>query len=336
MVKDTRLKAVVVGCGSIGSLYDEYRRGADPRSHAGAYFRNPRTRLVAGADTDATRREKFSKMWGVRSYEDYKDMFARERPEIVSVCTWPESHAEITIAAAEAGARAVICEKPLADSLINGHKLVNACEVRNVCLAVNHSRRWDEAHRQIRDFLASGQLGNVQHVTVQYVRGIANSGSHIVDLLRFFFGEVDWVRAFDRLRERDPDPALDGYIMMRSGVGCSMAGLLRGNYDIFDWDIIGTAGRLKIEDLGYRTRLWRLAPHPDWPDRHVFIEAQSPFPPGLRRMMTSAVDNIVQCVTLNATPLDTGRDGLAALETVTALKKSAAAGGERVNLPLQG
>jgi predicted dehydrogenase len=262
-------------------------------------------------------------------------MLARERPDIVSVCTWPDSHAEVTIACVSAGAKVVFCEKPLADSLPNGVKLVEACESNKVTLAVNHMRRWDKAHQQVRDFVASGELGDVRHAVSHYARGVANYGSHIADLLRFFFGEVDWVRAFNLLNEQNPDPVLDAYIKMQNGVGCALVGCSREYYDIFDFDIIGTRGRIRIEDLGYRIRLWNMGAHLEIPDRNVLIEASSPFPQSLHGMMLAAVDNLVRCITGGQKPLSTGRDGLAALEIIEALKRSAAAHGERVSLPLE-
>lgn len=322
-----------MGCGGVGSLYDEGRKGLDPHAHAGGYNSHPATRLVAGADISAERRESFSRTWGVPTFADFSEMFERVHPDLVSICTWPDSHAEIALAAVEAGAKAVFCEKPLSDSLDDAHKMVEVCEAKGVPLATNHLRRWDVTHQQIRDFLKSGKLGNLQHATVHYTQGVANSGSHIADLLRFFFGEVNWVRAFDRLRESYADPALDAYVSMKNGLGCAMVGCKRGHYDVFDWDIVGTGGRLRIEDLGCSTRVWQIGEHPEFPNTKVLVETPSPFPPGLRGMMLAAVDNLVRCVSEGATLLDDGRDGLAALEVILALKKSVAAG-ERVELPL--
>lgn len=334
LAKSTKLKAAVVGCGSIGSLFDEGRRGLDPWTHAGAYAKHPRTILVAGCDVDARKRENFSKTWGVPTYANYSDMFVHERPDIVSVCTWPDSHAEVTIAAVEAGARAVFCEKPLADSLPNGRKLVQVCEAHNVTLAVNHLRRWDRGHQKVRDFLREGGLGIPQHVTAYYANGVANSGSHVADLLRFFFGEVSWVRAFDRLREKDPDPALDAYLEMQNEVGCALVGCPHNYCDLFEFDIVGTQGRLAIEDRGSRFRLWRVGSDPQRPSRKILVEEPAPFPSGLRGMMLGAVENLVRCVIEQEKLLDTGRDGLAALEVITAVQRSAVAGGDPVSLPL--
>ena len=335
MTKGTKLKAAIVGCGSIGSLYDEGRQGLDPLSHAGAYSQHPRTQLVAGADNDPGRRAKFVRMWGVPVYEHYSEMFTREQPDIISICTWPDSHTEIGVEAAEAGARVVFCEKPLSISITEGAKLIEACEKRNIVLAVNHTRRWDRAHQEIKNFLARGELGRLQDATVHYSRGVSNYGSHIADLLRFFFGEVQWVRAFNRLNESYPDPALDAYLNMRNGMGCAIVGCRREYFDVFEWDVMGTSRRLRIEDFGRRIHLYNLVMQPEFPKRQAFIEAPSPFSPSLRGMMLAAVDNLVLCATQGQRPACTGRDGLAAVEIVTALKRSAASGGERVSLPLE-
>lgn len=324
------LKAVVIGCGSIGSLYDEGRQALDPHSHAGAYASHPLISLRAGADIDPVRRDRFASMWNVPVYEDYREMLAVEKPDLVSVCTWADSHREIVVCAVEAGARAVFCEKPLADSLASARRLVEICEARGVPLAVNHLRRWDTAHQQIRDFLTRGELGEVQHVTVHYVRGIANSGSHIADLLRFFFGEVAWVWVRDRLREDEIDRSVDGYIAMQNGVGCALVGCARGNYDLFDWDIVGTRGRLRIENLGYVSRLWRIDAHKEFPGVPILAEVPSPFPPGMRGVMVAAVDNLIRNLIAGEPLLDSGQDGLAALEIVTALQESAASGGRQI------
>jgi predicted dehydrogenase len=201
-------------------------------------------------------------------------------------------------------------------------------------ISVNHLRRWDKAHQQIREFLAARQLGEVHNVTVTYTHGIFNFGSHIADLLRFFFGEVYWVRGFDRLKEGGTDPTLSAFIEMKQGPSCVLNGCSRAHYTLFEWDIVGASGRIRIEDFGYRTRLWRLGPHPELRDRQVFIDAPVPFAPGLHGMMIAAVDDLVRCMTQGGNPFDTGRDGLAALEITTAIKQSAVNDGERVDLPL--
>lgn len=327
-MRDTSLKAAIVGCGAIGSLYDEGRQGQDPHSHAGAYTTHPAVRLVAGADIDPVRRKELTQMWGVSAYADYQEMLTCERPDIVSICTWPDSHAAITMAAVEAGVRAVFCEKPLADSLANGYRIVDVCERTGTVLAVNHWRRWDPCHQQVRQFLLHGELGAIQHVSVHYVRGIANSGSHLIDLLRFFFGDIASMCAFNRLGEDGSDPTLDAYLTMQNGIGCSLAGCRPGDYDLFEVDIIGTTGRLVIGDLGSETHLWRAAPHRDFSTTRTLREVKADFPRGAQGTMVAAVENIVQSLTRGVPVLGSGQDAVKALEAIVLLKESARTSGK--------
>ncbi|MCJ7766970.1 Gfo/Idh/MocA family oxidoreductase [Candidatus Bathyarchaeota archaeon] len=328
----TKLRAVVIGCGAVGSLYDEGRQDLDPYSHAGAYKANSATELVAGADINPERRKSFELMWKVKTYENYLSMLTQEKADIVSVCTWPDSHVKIIQASINCGARLIFCEKPLSDSVPDARKALEACKARKVILAVNHLRRWDTAHQQIRDFINAGNLGEVQHVTVHYSGHISNTGSHIVDLLRFFFGAIHWIRAFKHLNSSGSEEMLDAYIMMRNGVTCTIAGCVRKFYEVFDWDVLGTRGRLRIEDLGYRVQLWRVGMHSRFTNTHVLVETSPPFATPMRGVMLAAVDNLVRCLKENAVPLDSGVDGLVALETITALQHSAAHDGKRVYL----
>src|SRR5262245_16422014 len=72
--------------------------------HARGYAASPDTQLVALADLSLENARAFQAVHGgERIYQDYREMLAAERLDIVSVCTWPGLHAEMVIAAAEAG-----------------------------------------------------------------------------------------------------------------------------------------------------------------------------------------------------------------------------------------
>ena len=79
----------------------------------------------------------------LRPYSSYEEMLQREELDIVSVCTHAPLHAPVTLAAAEAGVKAVFCEKAIATSLAEADAMVAACDERNVKLVINHTRRWD-------------------------------------------------------------------------------------------------------------------------------------------------------------------------------------------------
>ena len=168
--------------------------------------------------------ERCGERWGVTSiYEDYKEMLREETLDIMSICTWNSTHLEIVREALKSGVKAVFCEKPIADSLSNADKMISLCNERGVILQVDHQRRFDGLHGEIRDFLQSGKLGRIQQVTFYYTSGIANTGSHMFDLLRFFFGDVEWVQAFysQNKSSNSFDPNIDGIVKFKNGLFCA-------------------------------------------------------------------------------------------------------------------
>ena len=107
-------KAAIVGCSRIGAFIDNEVIGRPdmvlPYSHAAGYEACPRTDIVAGSDLRPEVLEAFGGRYDVpasRLYADYREMIDREQPDIVSVATQPEQHAEVAIYAAEHGVRAV-------------------------------------------------------------------------------------------------------------------------------------------------------------------------------------------------------------------------------------
>lgn len=86
--------------------------------------------------------DKFSKRWKVHGlYADYKEMLSREKLNIVSVCTPSGTHSQIAVDAAKSGVKAIFCEKPIATSVPEARKIVDACKKHGMYLTVNHSRR---------------------------------------------------------------------------------------------------------------------------------------------------------------------------------------------------
>src|SRR5687768_7059764 len=108
-------RAGVIGCGEIGStiedkVLDASMRLVLPYGHAPAYQASRRVELVAGADNSVSQRRDFADRWAIpeqQVYADYRAMLACENLDIVSIATPTPLHAEMTLAAVEAGVRGI-------------------------------------------------------------------------------------------------------------------------------------------------------------------------------------------------------------------------------------
>src|SRR5438876_358623 len=122
--------------------------------HAAAYRELPDCEMVACADISRENAEAFAQAHGVpRIYLDYREMLAQERLDVLSICTWPRLHAEMIVAAAQAGVRAIHCEKPMADTWGGARRAAEECAQRGVQLTFNHQRRFGRPFRGARELL---------------------------------------------------------------------------------------------------------------------------------------------------------------------------------------
>src|SRR5438876_1241962 len=109
-------RVAIIGCGGIS------------RRHARGFREQPGCELVAGADVRPENAAKLASEFEIpRTYTDYRELLEKEHPDLVAICTWPGTHAEITAAAAEAGARGILCEKPACLSLEEADAMIAAC-----------------------------------------------------------------------------------------------------------------------------------------------------------------------------------------------------------------
>jgi predicted dehydrogenase len=187
-----------VGCGGIS------------RSHATAYAHLGAASLVAVCDIDPERLQVRATEFEVPGrYTDYREMFARERLDVVSVCTHAPLHADVACAAADAGIH-VLCEKPLALELESADRMVAHCAAAGVQLAVSHQFRFTPALRTARRLVAEGRIGTLRCVR-EVGKGrpagfeLMEMGVHYFDELAFFLDGIDWVHARVTFRGREAE-----------------------------------------------------------------------------------------------------------------------------------
>ncbi len=167
--------------------------GGIAKAHARYYAANEKTQIVAGADIHEGRLNEFCDAFSIAArYSDYHELLAKERPDIVSICTWQESHPEITIACAEAGVKGIFCEKPMGEDLAGPEKMVQVCEDRGVKLAIHHQSRYRPSMVAVRDLIANGGIGGPVSLVWHTGDGLLNSASHAIDWYRFVLGDPMW------------------------------------------------------------------------------------------------------------------------------------------------
>ena len=128
---------------------------------------------------------------GKALFRDLSAMLRAAAPECVAVATTTDSHHFFTMQAIEAGAKYILCEKPMASSLAQCDAMIEVCRENGVRLAINHHFRFSELHRAVKKALQSDLLGGVTSATVVAGNvGMAMIGTHLFELFSFISGEM--------------------------------------------------------------------------------------------------------------------------------------------------
>ena len=142
-----------------------------------------------------------------RLFRDAADLLDNTRPEIVIVATTAPTHAQYTELAAAAGARFILCEKPMATSLADCERMREVCRRSGARLAVNHQMRFMEQYSAPRRLLNSETFGGFRSATIVAGNfGLAMNGTHYVEAFRYLAGEppVEAVAWFSDARLPNP------------------------------------------------------------------------------------------------------------------------------------
>jgi predicted dehydrogenase len=203
------LRVGMVGYGFMGKAHSQAWRNA-PR-----FFDLPlQPELTALCGRDSAAVASAAETYGFAGWEtDWERLIAREDIDVVDICTPGDTHAEIAIAALEAG-KHVLCEKPLANTVEQGREMVAAAErasARGQAAMVGFNYRRVPALALARQMIADGRLGTVYQVRAQYLQdwlvdpefplvwrlqaekagsgALGDLGAHSIDLAQYLTGQ---------------------------------------------------------------------------------------------------------------------------------------------------
>ena len=344
------MKIALIGCGRIGFKLENDPLRYKPCTHWGGATAAG-LKISLACDINSQRLKEFSSMTGVHEkncYTDYRQLLKENKPEMAIIATWTDSHAPIAIDAAHSGARVIILEKPVAASLNDAAKIITACEEKKTSLLVNHERRYDSRYIKLKKILNDGIIGEVKTVHACMLTGgyrgesspsegggpLMHDGTHIIDMLRYLFGEIDSVRGSFQRGQRFggyEDRAV-AWLKVAGGIDVFLEAGGNREYFIFELQISGTSGKIIVGNgyqklfLKEKSRLYTgfhdLAekPFPQYKNNNCFT--------ALYQQTKKLLNNKETVIT------STGIDGYRAVETVHSIYYSAHLKGKEVPLPV--
>jgi len=324
----------VIGLGRIGCQFDENSSSSKPLTHTGVILKNKNSKLISICDIDNVKLKKYGKKFQTKNtYVNYHEMFKNENIDSVSICTLPETHYDIVEAASSSNIKGIFLEKPISHSLEDSKKIIKLCKRKNIKLQIDHQRRFGLFYKKIKSIIHSNKFGTIQSVNILYGGGILNTGTHVLDLLRYFFGNVNSVQGIfsTNISNRKDDPNIDGHIIFQSGLICNLQSFNLKNFGILECDIIGSGGRFKINLANSTADYYEIKNLKGLVygnlSKKLFIvnEKNSEIMNGFENLLFSIENNIE--------PLCSGFDGYYSLQSCLYLIKSAKNNNKILKLP---
>ena len=342
-----KYRVCIIGLTGIGSgrpLVDgEAGYGvAVPHSHAAAYSMLRETEIVGVCDLLQNRLDQFKETWSaslpaLQYYTDYRQMIVELKPDILSVVTSDNRHADIVVDAAESGVRGIFCEKPIATTLADADRMIDAVEKNGVAMTINHYRRWRPIFRSVMNELIRGSIGQLQRIVCSYGGPRAmlfRNGTHMIDTMCMFadsdpqwvFAELEegyenyWPYQGDGGRTAELEPAVSGYVHFRNGVRAFYNNAKR-MYGRRDWELFGTDGCITVNDRHAEIETTGGTRKIDCP-HHTYVDSPS------------AIRELIDVMENGGKTCSPPRQGRKVVEVLLAFMASQKRGNVRIDLPL--
>lgn len=338
------VKLAVLGAGLIGKRHIEH------------VAREPDAVLSAVVDPTPAG-EAIAREAGVQWFASFADMIAVDRPDGIIVATPNQVHVKNGLEAIEAGIPALI-EKPIADDIASGERMIAAAQAKGVPILTGHHRRHNPMMRKAKDIIDSGRLGRVLVVNAMFWlfkpddyfdidwRRQAGAGPvflnliHDIDNLRYLFGNITAVQARESNAVRGNAVEETAVILIEFENGVlATASVSDAVVAPWSWEMTtgenpvypkadeacyvigGTHGSLAIPSL----EVWRNPARRSWWEpfekERVEYEPQDP--------LVLQIRQFCKVIRGEEQPLVSGLEGLQTLKVIDAVKRSAKSG-ERV------
>jgi predicted dehydrogenase len=344
MSDERRVGLGLVGIGSWSGVITE------------AVMRSKKAKLVTCFTRSPEKRAAYSKKYGCTQEKSFEDLLKRDDVEGILLTTPNAVHAEQALLAAQHG-KHVFVDKPIANTLADGRKMVEACEKAGVTLIVGHDMRRLAGLRKMKELIAGGAIGKPVMVESNFSANIGNEftpdkwrwygddsgcpagalmtmGVHHADSLNYFLGSIEKVYAyFNKLYiPADVEDVTMTIFQFESGV----LGYLGSSYATprMNWvHVYGTEATalctVSLPNVPFDEylKVWTVV------DRYTSLQLYGKgmdkpqeVPLAVGDPILEEIDEFANCIQTGAKPETDGKRGLIALSLVRAAIESAKTG----------
>jgi len=325
---------VIIGGGTIGATGELKKQGNKPTTHAGAFLKNRRARIIGLVEPNKTLHEKIKKITKAPIVIDTNKLLKEKNPDIVIVATPDETHKNIVLLAAQYNPKLILCEKPIATNMRDAKQIIAVCKRKKIKLLINHKRRFDPVLIEVQKEIRKKTFGTIKQARCLYGNGIRNNGTHAIDQLRWYMGEVTAVRAIKNdygEASHKGDYNVDAMIEFQSGARAMLQSINTRDYYLFEHEYFGTNGAIRLRNLGQTVHsiprkikgVFVNAPELNYQKAKKIGNEK-------RSFMKAMANHVIEVLDGEEKPRCTGEDALKTLLVIEALQRSAEQEGRKI------
>lgn len=343
------IKVAIIGTGNICP------------SHIQAYLAFPqRCHIVALSDIYPEKAQQRAEQFDLDAqiYSDYHELLKTEKPDLVSICLPPYVHADVAVAAMETGAN-VVCEKPMASSLAECDRMIEAEKRTGKWICCVAQNRFRDDHMGLKEILDAGLIGRIVHAQIDsyWWRGHSyydlwwrgtwekegggctlNHAVHHIDLLLWMMGMPQRVTAVLSNAAHDNSEVEDISVAVLEYAGGALAQITSS--------VISHGQRQNVifqgEDamVGAPWQRYASTSMPNgFPEENTQLEAKidvmhQAHQPLAHTLHTAQIDDVLSAMEQGRAPFIGSEDGRRTVELITAIYESGSAR-RTVELPLK-
>ena len=340
------IKVGLIGGGAVGAV------------HLEAYTINKDVQFVALADSDDSAREQLASRFGIsKTFSDHKQLLEDESINLVDICLPHHLHCQVALDSFTAG-KDVILEKPIALSLEEADMMIKTAEESKRRFFVALNQRFLPCHQSAKELLDNGEIGKPFLVLGTVIgdeflrmnnaadwKGVwdkagggvlADTGTHLIDIMHYFFGEPVSVAAFAKRLVVTPENKGDDNALVALEFSNNVLANLTLTFSATsdNWsekkDIYGTEGSLHITNEAERPLF--VIKNKSVPE---YIEVKGGGDNWWGYSIKKGITHFIDCIINETDPLVTPSDARKALETILLCYQSTSEEGSMKRLTIR-
>ncbi len=312
---------IIIGAGNIGAFYDSPVSDA-VLTHAHAFTKHKGFKLIGFIDSEIEKAKKAASIWGGSFYANIEEAFNSSRIDVVVVAVPDDFHYRILKDIFRFPIKLTSVEKPITKSISEAEEILKIYKNKDIGISVNYTRRFVPEFEKIKKEIREGAYGAYLTGTGYYGKGIMHNGSHLIDLLRFFIGEIKEIKPISSLADfYEDDKSVSAVLAFEDKKHFFLQYVDCKKYTVFELDLLFERKRIRVVDLGFKVEEY------DVQDSKIFsgyrnIAKTAEYDTSLLNAMYNASENIYMNLTEGRSLKCTAEDGYKALKTCLEIKES--------------